>query len=156
MVEDPRLRRFNPNVWYVNPSDFEGEIPRALRMCVRDFGRKTYGKDMTSNPRAIRRLLTQLYNAEACLHRQPTISIELDAMHEGVDYRCNFARAARVHGCDEWGHVGPANASLPSWTATGARADTNTAPIMMNLINANYSLRWQACPRWGSSTLPTR
>jgi hypothetical protein len=118
------LRRFNLNVWYVNPSDFEGEIPRALRMCVRDFKRKSYGKDMTSNPRAIRRLLTQLYNAKSCLHKWPTISIELDVLHEGVDYRCNFARAARVHGCDEWGSTDPADAS--------------TTSILMNIVYANY------------------
>jgi hypothetical protein len=161
-MEDPSLMSFNLNVWYVNPSDFRGEIPRVLRMCARDFGRKSYGKDMTSNPRAVRRLLTQLYNAEACLHRQPTIRIELDAMHEGIDYQCNFARAARVHGCDEWGHVpsprpgifgDPDIAAFRSWAEAGRRADINTAPIMMNLINANCDLRWQACPRWGPSAL---
>jgi hypothetical protein len=121
---DPRIRRFNPEVWYVNPSDFEGEIPRVLKTCVRDFKRKSYGKDLTSNPRAIRRLLTQLYNARTCLHKWPSICIELDALHEGVDYRCNFARACRVHGCDEWGFTDP--------------NDATTTSILMNVVYAHY------------------
>ena len=110
----PRLAlRPYAEVWYVNPSDFDGYCSRAIIMCIKDFKRKNNGKDLTESPRAIRRLDAQLQAARLCLHHWPSVYVDLDVLFDQIDYTIHFARGSRVHGCDEWGFTVPDDPVTP-------------------------------------------
>ena len=93
-------------MWYVNPSDFDGRCSRAIWMCTRDFKRKNQ-RDLTSSRTAIQRLVAQLQRVRRCLHHWPTGSLELDALYAHIDYKITFSRGSREHGCGEWDHSVP-------------------------------------------------
>ena len=99
-------------MWFVNPSDFDGYCSRAIIMCVRDFKRK-YDRDLTKSARAIRRLAVQLQRVRQALHRWPSVYLELDALFDRIDYKITFSRGSRVHGCDEWDPSIPDDPATP-------------------------------------------
>ena len=65
---------------------------RILDHCLADFKRKS-GKDMTSNARALRRLRTACERAKRTLSSSAEAIIEVDSLHEGVDYNTRITRA---------------------------------------------------------------
>eukprot|EP01106_Pelomyxa_sp_JSP_P011191 TRINITY_DN2943_c0_g1_i10.p1 TRINITY_DN2943_c0_g1~~TRINITY_DN2943_c0_g1_i10.p1 ORF type:complete len:160 (-),score=60.30 TRINITY_DN2943_c0_g1_i10:233-712(-) len=59
---------------------------------AKDFKRR-YNKDMTTSPRALRRLRTACERAKRTLSAQTQASIEVDQLFEGVDYYTTITRA---------------------------------------------------------------
>ena len=59
---------------------------------VQEFKRKT-GRDLTSNPRALRRLRTACERAKRTLSSSAEAVIELDSLFEGIDFNSKITRA---------------------------------------------------------------
>jgi L1 cell adhesion molecule like protein len=57
-----------------------------------EFKRK-YKKDMSGSPRALRRLRTAVERAKRTLSSNTEASIEIDALHEGIDFYTKISRA---------------------------------------------------------------
>ena len=66
--------------------------PSMLPACVQEFKRK-YKKDITGNPRALRRLRTSCERAKRTLSSSSQTSIEIDSLYEGVDFYSSITRA---------------------------------------------------------------
>ncbi|KAD6120319.1 hypothetical protein E3N88_11590 [Mikania micrantha] len=60
--------------------------------CVREFKRK-WKKDLTNNPKALGRLRVACENAKRILSSTTQTSIELDYLHDGIDFSMRFTRA---------------------------------------------------------------
>nr|GEV22656.1 putative heat shock protein 70 family [Tanacetum cinerariifolium] len=60
--------------------------------CVREFKRK-YSKDLTGNQRALARLRSACEKAKRILSCTTQTTIELDCLHEGIDFSTIFTRA---------------------------------------------------------------
>ena len=75
---------------HLGGEDFDN---RVVDYCLQDFRRKTRGKDVTSNPRALCRLRTQCERAKRTLSSSTQAFIEIDALFEGIDYSCSLSRA---------------------------------------------------------------
>ncbi|KAF8373536.1 hypothetical protein PRIPAC_79965 [Pristionchus pacificus] len=65
---------------------------RVLEHCLADFKRKS-GKDIKGNARALRRLRTACERAKRTLSSSAEAVIEVDSLHEGVDYHAKLTRA---------------------------------------------------------------
>eukprot|EP00768_Dysnectes_brevis_P004963 gnl/Dysnectes_brevis/358_a396_5154.p1 GENE.gnl/Dysnectes_brevis/358_a396_5154~~gnl/Dysnectes_brevis/358_a396_5154.p1 ORF type:complete len:663 (+),score=193.32 gnl/Dysnectes_brevis/358_a396_5154:1129-3117(+) len=74
---------------HLGGEDFDS---RMVNFFVADFKRK-YRKDITGNPRAMRRLRTACERAKRALSASQTASIEVDSLYEGIDYYTNITRA---------------------------------------------------------------
>ena len=61
-------------------------------MHLQEFKRK-YKKDITGNPRALRRLRTSCERAKRTLSASSQTSIEIDSLYEGVDFYSSITRA---------------------------------------------------------------
>lgn len=61
-------------------------------ICLQEFKRKNK-KDITGNPRALRRLRTSCERAKRTLSSGTQTSIEIDALYEGVDFYSSITRA---------------------------------------------------------------
>lgn len=59
---------------------------------VDEFKRK-YKKDLNTNKRAIRRLRTACERAKRTLSSSTQASIEIDSLHEGIDFYTSITRA---------------------------------------------------------------
>jgi L1 cell adhesion molecule like protein len=59
---------------------------------VEEFRRK-YGKDVSKNPKALRRLRSSCERAKRTLSSSTTASIEIDSLFEGVDFNTQISRA---------------------------------------------------------------
>ena len=59
---------------------------------MQEFKRK-YKKDITGNPRALRRLRTSCERAKRTLSSSSQTSIEIDSLYEGVDFYSSITRA---------------------------------------------------------------
>jgi hypothetical protein len=59
---------------------------------VQEFKRK-YKKDISGNPRALRRLRTSCERAKRTLSASSQTSIEIDSLYEGVDFYSSITRA---------------------------------------------------------------
>lgn len=60
--------------------------------CANEFRRK-HRQDMTGNVRAMRRLKTACERAKRTLSSSNTAQIEIDSLHEGIDYNTTITRA---------------------------------------------------------------
>merc|ERR1711991_454115 len=60
---------------------------------TKEFKKKSRGKDLTKNPRALRRLRTACERAKRTLSSSPTAFIEIDSLHEGIDFNSTISRA---------------------------------------------------------------
>merc|ERR1712125_92287 len=60
---------------------------------IKEFKRKHRGKDINSNPRALRRLRSACERAKRTLSAAPQAFIEIDALFEGIDFNSTIARA---------------------------------------------------------------
>lgn len=65
---------------------------RMVEHFAKEFDRKN-NTDIKSNPRALRRLRTACERAKRTLSSATTASIEIDALHEGIDLHTNVSRA---------------------------------------------------------------
>ncbi|XP_028162349.1 heat shock protein 68-like [Ostrinia furnacalis] len=74
---------------HLGGEDFDNRLVNHL---VEEFKRK-YKKDISTNPRALRRLRTAAERAKRTLSSSTEASIEIDALYEGIDYYTRVSRA---------------------------------------------------------------
>ncbi|XP_059047037.1 major heat shock 70 kDa protein Ba-like [Achroia grisella] len=74
---------------HLGGEDFDNRLVNHL---AEEFKRK-YKKDMTVNPRALRRLRTAAERAKRTLSSSTEATIEIDALYEGVDFYTRVSRA---------------------------------------------------------------
>jgi L1 cell adhesion molecule like protein len=65
---------------------------RLVEHFVQEFKRK-HKKDLTTNPRAMKRLKTACERAKRTLSSSATTSVELDSIMEGIDFNSSISRA---------------------------------------------------------------
>ncbi|CAI5484565.1 unnamed protein product [Closterium sp. Yama58-4] len=70
----------------------EDFVNRLVSFVVQEFKRK-HKKDMSSNPRAIRRLKTACERAKRTLSSTAQTTIEIDSLYEGIDFYSTITRA---------------------------------------------------------------
>ncbi|KAK2710036.1 hypothetical protein QYM36_013639 [Artemia franciscana] len=74
---------------HLGGEDFDN---RMVNHFVQEFKRK-YKKDLSTNARALRRLRTACERAKRTLSSSTQASIEIDSLHEGVDFYTSITRA---------------------------------------------------------------
>ena len=74
---------------HLGGEDFDS---RLVNYFIAEFWRK-YKKDLTTNARAMRRLRTACERAKRTLSSAAQTSIEIDSLHEGVDFYTSITRA---------------------------------------------------------------
>jgi heat shock protein 1/8 len=74
---------------HLGGEDFDN---RLVNHFVQEFKRK-YKKDITPNPRALRRLRTACERAKRTLSSSTQASIEIDSLYEGIDFYSSITRA---------------------------------------------------------------
>jgi heat shock 70kDa protein 1/2/6/8 len=81
---------------HLGGEDFDN---RLVNHFVQEFKRKTK-KDITGNPRALRRLRTACERAKRTLSSTAQTTIEIDSLYQGVDFYTTITRARfeEVHG----------------------------------------------------------
>jgi len=82
---------------HLGGEDFDN---RLVDHCVNDFKRKNK-KDISGNPRAMRRLRTQCEQAKRTLSSAVRATIEVDSLFEGIDFSINVTRAKFENLCNE-------------------------------------------------------
>lgn len=73
---------------------------RLVQYCVTDFKRK-HKHDLTTNPKALRRLATQCEKAKRTLSVSATVTIECESLYEGIDYMTTISRARFEEMCSD-------------------------------------------------------
>lgn len=73
---------------------------RLLEHFVQEFKRK-HKKDITSSPRAMKRLKTACERAKRSLSSMATTSVELDSLIDGIDFMTNITRARFEELCSD-------------------------------------------------------
>lgn len=73
---------------------------RLVDFCIQDFKRK-HKKDLTENPKSIRRLRTACEKAKRTLSSAAQASVEVDSLFEGIDYNVTITRARFEELCME-------------------------------------------------------
>ncbi|KAK9072983.1 hypothetical protein SSX86_007305 [Deinandra increscens subsp. villosa] len=74
---------------HLGGEDFDNSM---VDHCVREFKRK-WKKDLRKNPKALGRLRVACENAKRVLSSTTHTSIELDYLHDGIDFSMKFTRA---------------------------------------------------------------
>lgn len=74
---------------HLGGEDFDN---RMVNHFVQEFNRK-HKKDLSSNPRALRRLRTACERAKRTLSSSSQASIEIDSLYEGIDFYTSVTRA---------------------------------------------------------------
>jgi len=74
---------------HLGGEDFDN---RLVQHFVQEFKRK-YKKDLSSNPRSLRRLRTACERAKRTLSSSTQTSIEIDSLYEGIDFYTSITRA---------------------------------------------------------------
>ena len=82
---------------HLGGEDFDN---RLVTHFVQDFKRK-HKKDMSSNPRALRRLRTACERAKRTLSSATQTSIEIDSLYEGIDFYTSLTRARFEELCQD-------------------------------------------------------
>lgn len=82
---------------HLGGEDFDN---RLVRHFVEEFKRK-YKKDISANIRAIRRLRTAAERAKRTLSSSTEASLEIDALHEGIDFYTKISRARFEELCSD-------------------------------------------------------
>lgn len=77
--------------------DFDNKL---VDFCIQDFKRK-HKKDLTENPKSIRRLRTACEKAKRSLSSSAQSSVEVDSLFEGIDYNVTITRARFEELCME-------------------------------------------------------
>ncbi|KAI6240530.1 hypothetical protein M3Y99_00447900 [Aphelenchoides fujianensis] len=73
---------------------------RLLSHFAQEFKRK-HGKDLSTNPRAMRRLRTACERAKRTLSSSTEASLEVDSLHDGIDFHSKISRARFEEMCAE-------------------------------------------------------
>jgi L1 cell adhesion molecule like protein len=74
---------------HLGGEDFDN---RLVTHFIQEFKRK-FKKDISGNPRAVRRLRTACERAKRTLSSSAQTSIEIDSLFEGIDYYTSLTRA---------------------------------------------------------------
>eukprot|EP00418_Pyrodinium_bahamense_P084039 CAMPEP_0179059018 /NCGR_PEP_ID=MMETSP0796-20121207/25143_1 /TAXON_ID=73915 /ORGANISM="Pyrodinium bahamense, Strain pbaha01" /LENGTH=676 /DNA_ID=CAMNT_0020755775 /DNA_START=23 /DNA_END=2053 /DNA_ORIENTATION=+ len=74
---------------HLGGEDFDN---RMLSHCIAEFRRK-HKSDPTRNQRALRRLRTQCERAKRQLSTQTSVTVEVDSLHDGIDFSLRISRA---------------------------------------------------------------
>jgi len=82
---------------HLGGEDFDN---RLVNHFVQEFKRKNK-KDLSSNPRALRRLRTSCERAKRTLSSSAQTSIEIDSLYEGVDFYTSITRARFEELCQD-------------------------------------------------------
>jgi len=82
---------------HLGGEDFDN---RLVNHFVQEFKRK-YKKDLSSNPRAMRRLRTACERAKRTLSSAAQTSIEIDSLFEGIDFYTSLTRARFEELCQD-------------------------------------------------------
>jgi len=82
---------------HLGGEDFDN---RLVNHFVNEFKRK-HKKDLSSNPRALRRLRTACERAKRTLSSSAQTSIEIDSLYEGVDFYTSITRARFEELCQD-------------------------------------------------------
>lgn len=82
---------------HLGGEDFDN---RLVNHFAEEFKRK-YKKDLTSNPRALRRLRTAAERAKRTLSSSTEASIEIDALYDGIDFYTKVSRARFEELCSD-------------------------------------------------------
>ena len=76
-------------------SDFDNIL---VTYFVREF-KKKHHMDISDNKRAVRRLRTAAERAKRTLSSSTTTNVEVDSLHDGIDFSCTITRARFEHLC---------------------------------------------------------
>lgn len=82
---------------HLGGEDFDSRLVNYL---ANDFKRK-FKKDLTVNPRALRRLRTAAERAKRTLSSSTEASLEIDALYEGIDFYTKVSRARFEELCSD-------------------------------------------------------
>jgi len=82
---------------HLGGEDFDNHL---VDHCTKDFKRK-HKKDMTGNPRSMRRLRTQCEQAKRTLSAAVRATIEVDSLFDGIDFHITITRAKFEQLCNE-------------------------------------------------------
>lgn len=82
---------------HLSGEDFDN---RFVHFLVREFEQR-WKRDITSNPRALRRLRTACERAKRELSSQEQTHIQIDALYEGIDFNYTVTRARFVELCQD-------------------------------------------------------
>lgn len=82
---------------HLGGEDFDN---RMVNHFLAEFKRK-HKKDMSSNPRAVRRLRTACERAKRTLSASTQASVEIDSLFEGIDFYTNITRARFEELCSD-------------------------------------------------------
>jgi len=82
---------------HLGGEDFDNAL---VEHCTKDFKRK-HKKDMTPNPRSMRRLRTQCEQAKRTLSAAVRATIEVDSLFDGIDFHITITRAKFEQLCNE-------------------------------------------------------
>ena len=74
------------------PAYLKSSITVLRVRSLQEFKRK-HKKDISNNPRALRRLLTACERAKRTLSSSTQTSLEIDSLYEGVDFYATITRA---------------------------------------------------------------
>ena len=75
---------------HLGGEDFDSNM---VKYFIKEFKRKFRGKDMSTNNRALRRLRTACEKAKRTLSTSMNAYIEIDALHDGIDFNSSISRA---------------------------------------------------------------
>ena len=78
-------------------TDFDTKL---VEYFIEEFKRK-HKKDITENKRAVRRLRTACENAKKTLSSSTVATIEIDSLHEGIDFASSVTRAKFENLCED-------------------------------------------------------
>ncbi|KAL2414156.1 Heat shock 70 kDa protein, partial [Exophiala dermatitidis] len=82
---------------HLGGEDFDN---RLVNHFVQEFKRK-HKKDLSTNPRALRRLRTACERAKRTLSSSAQTSIEIDSLYEGIDFYTSITRARFEELCQD-------------------------------------------------------
>ena len=74
---------------------------RLVDHFTKEFKKKHGGKDLTTSPRALKRLKAACERVKRTLSSSTTASIELDTLHEGIDFYSSITRARFEELCSD-------------------------------------------------------
>jgi len=69
--------------------DFDNKL---LEFCIQEFKRK-HKKDISDNPKALRRLRMACERSKRTLSSSSQTKIEIDSLYDGIDFSCSITRA---------------------------------------------------------------
>lgn len=73
---------------------------RVVDLCLQEFKRQ-HKKDMSGNTRAVRRLRTACEKAKRILSTSTTADIEIDSLHDAIDFKYRLTRAKFEDICND-------------------------------------------------------